>query len=132
MEVVQVISDTEIIIKKEVKEAKALALLTSPEGSAYKCIPHVEQDSVYKSVHDELNNNQCITIFPEGGSHDRAEMLPFKGTVKLFFFALFVNNPRRPTHNLYFVFLAGVTLMALGAMAKYPGLDVKIVPCGMC
>jgi hypothetical protein len=22
--------------------------------------------------------------------------------------------------------------MALGAMAKYPGLDVKIVPCGMC
>lgn len=28
------------------------------------------------------------------------------------------------------VCLAGVTLMALGAMAKYPGLDVKIVPCG--
>lgn len=27
-------------------------------------------------------------------------------------------------------FVAGVTLMALGAMAKYPGLDVKIVPCG--
>ncbi|KAI9283454.1 hypothetical protein BC943DRAFT_280969, partial [Umbelopsis sp. AD052] len=104
MEVVQVLSDTEILIKKEVKEAKALALLTSPEGSAYKCIPHVEQDSVYKVVHDELNNNQCITIFPEGGSHDRAEMLPLK---------------------------AGVTLMALGAMAKYPGLDVKIVPCGL-
>ncbi|CAO3685121.1 unnamed protein product [Umbelopsis ramanniana] len=104
MEVVQVLSDTEILIKKEVKEAKALALLTSPEGSAYKCIPHVEQDSVYKVVHDSLNNNQCITIFPEGGSHDRAEMLPLK---------------------------AGVTLMALGAMAKYPGLDVKIVPCGL-
>lgn len=27
-------------------------------------------------------------------------------------------------------FIAGVTLMALGAMAKYEGLDVKIVPCG--
>lgn len=26
--------------------------------------------------------------------------------------------------------IAGVTLMALGAMAKYPGLDVKIVPVG--
>jgi len=104
LEVVQVVSDNEVIIKREVKDAKALSLLTSPDGSAYKCIPHVEQDSVYKSVHDELNNNQCITIFPEGGSHDRAEMLPFK---------------------------AGVTLMALGAMAKYPGLDVKIVPCGL-
>ena len=29
-------------------------------------------------------------------------------------------------------FSAGVTIMALGAMAKYPGLDVKIVPCGTC
>lgn len=30
-----------------------------------------------------------------------------------------------------FTFLAGVTLMALGAMAKYPGLDVKVVPVGL-
>ncbi|KAM3578530.1 hypothetical protein VKS41_008916 [Umbelopsis sp. WA50703] len=104
LEVVQVVSDTELIMKKELKDAKAIELLMSPDGCAYKCIPHVEQDSVYKSVHEELNNHQCITIFPEGGSHDRAEMLPFK---------------------------AGVTLMALGAMAKYPGLDVKIVPCGL-
>ncbi|KAI9497823.1 hypothetical protein BDB00DRAFT_867952 [Zychaea mexicana] len=103
-EVVQVVSDTEIIIKKEFKELKALDLLTSNDGTAYKCMPHVEQDSVYHSVHNELNNGQCITIFPEGGSHDRAELLPLK---------------------------AGVTLMALGAMAKFPGLDVKIVPVGL-
>ncbi|KAI7869024.1 hypothetical protein BDF14DRAFT_1981658 [Spinellus fusiger] len=103
-EVVQIISDTELLIKKDFKDLKALELLTSNEGSPYKCVPHIEQESVYKSVHDELNNNGCITIFPEGGSHDRAEMLPLK---------------------------AGVTLMALGAMAKYPGLDVKIVPCGL-
>ncbi|KAG1427590.1 hypothetical protein G6F58_000962 [Rhizopus delemar] len=103
-EVVEIISDTELIIKKEFKELKALELLTRSEGTTYKCVPHIEQEAVYKSVHDELNNGGCITIFPEGGSHDRAEMLPFK---------------------------AGVTLMALGAMAKYPGLDVKIVPCGL-
>ncbi|KAL1935303.1 hypothetical protein VTP01DRAFT_4443 [Rhizomucor pusillus] len=103
-EVVEIISDTELIIKKEFKELKALELLTSNDGSAYKCVPHVEQDSVYRCVHEELNNGQCITIFPEGGSHDRAELLPLK---------------------------AGVTLMALGAMAKYPGLDVKIVPVGL-
>jgi hypothetical protein len=30
-----------------------------------------------------------------------------------------------------FILIAGVTLMALGAMAKYPGLDVKIVPVGL-
>ncbi|CAO3634555.1 unnamed protein product [Mucor hiemalis] len=103
-EVVQVISDTEVLIKKEFKELRALALLTSNEGSPFKCVPHIEQDSVYKCVHDELNNGRGITIFPEGGSHDRAEILPLK---------------------------AGVTLMALGAMAKYEGLDVKIVPVGL-
>ncbi|ORE11660.1 hypothetical protein BCV72DRAFT_283866 [Rhizopus microsporus var. microsporus] len=103
-EVVEIISDTELLIKKEFKELKAMELLTRPEGTSYKCIPHVDQDAVYKCVHEELHRGGCITIFPEGGSHDRAEMLPLK---------------------------AGVTVMALGAMAKYPGLDVKIVPCGL-
>lgn len=78
-EVDQVISDTEIIIKKEFKELRAMEILTQSDGTAYKCMPHIEQDSVYKCVHDELNNGRCITIFPEGGSHDRAEMLPLKG-----------------------------------------------------
>ncbi|CAO3640064.1 unnamed protein product [Cunninghamella blakesleeana] len=108
LQVIKVISDTELEVKKwdisDPRHAKLVSLLTKSEGSAYKCMPHVEQDSVYERVYDELNNSRCITIFPEGGSHDRAEMLPFK---------------------------AGVTIMALGAMAKYPGLDVKIVPCGL-
>ncbi|KAI9274439.1 hypothetical protein BDA99DRAFT_497485 [Phascolomyces articulosus] len=103
-EVVEIISDTELIIKKEFKELKALELLTANEGTIYKCMPHVEQDSVYRNVHEQLHKGQCVTIFPEGGSHDRAELLPLK---------------------------AGVTLMALGAMAKFPGLDVKIVPVGL-
>ncbi|KAI8987852.1 hypothetical protein BDF20DRAFT_904750 [Mycotypha africana] len=103
-EIDKVISDTEVLIKREFKELKALEVLTRSEGTAYKCMPHVEQDKVYKAVHKELNDGGCITIFPEGGSHDRAAMLPLK---------------------------AGVTLMALGAMAKYDGLDVKIVPCGL-
>ncbi|KAI9302049.1 hypothetical protein BJ944DRAFT_167971 [Cunninghamella echinulata] len=108
LQVVKVISDTELEVKKwdisDPRHKKLVSLLTKSDGSAYKCMPHVEQDSVYERVYDELNNNRCITIFPEGGSHDRAEMLPFK---------------------------AGVTIMALGAMAKYPDLDVKIVPCGL-
>ena len=40
----------------------------------------------------------------QGGSHDRTELLPLK---------------------------AGVTIMALGAMSKCPGLSVKIVPVGV-
>ncbi|CAO3610115.1 unnamed protein product [Cunninghamella echinulata] len=101
-EVIEILSDTELIIKKEFKDLKSLALLD--EGTPFKCVPHVDQDAVYRCVHDQLNQNQCITIFPEGGSHDRAELLPLK---------------------------AGVTIMALGAMAKYADLDIKIVPCGL-
>lgn len=81
-EVVQVISDTELIIKNAFKNIDELI---SEEGSLYKCMPHVEQSAVYKCVHDELNNGGCITIFPEGGSHDRVEMLPLKGMVVIYF-----------------------------------------------
>ncbi|KAI8646744.1 hypothetical protein BD408DRAFT_336449 [Parasitella parasitica] len=104
LKIAQVISDTELLIGSPLHDKKALDYLTKSSGAAYKCLPHIDQDSVYERVYEELNNGSCITIFPEGGSHDRAEMLPFK---------------------------AGVTIMALGAMAKFPGLDVKIVPCGL-
>jgi hypothetical protein len=45
----------------------------------FKIAPHVDQTAVYDEVYHYLNNNECITIFPEGGSHDRSEMLPLKG-----------------------------------------------------
>ncbi|KAG0280659.1 hypothetical protein BGZ96_001471 [Linnemannia gamsii] len=102
--VVEIISDTELVIKKEFKDLKALELLTSPEGSKYKCLPHMDQSNVYKTVFERLNAGHCVGIFPEGGSHDRAEMLPLK---------------------------AGVTIMALGALAANPSLDLKIVTCGL-
>ncbi|KAF9323090.1 hypothetical protein BG006_001767 [Podila minutissima] len=102
--VVEIVSDTELIVKKEFKELKALELLTSADGSKYKCMPHMDQTNVYKTVFDRLNAGHCVGIFPEGGSHDRAEMLPLK---------------------------AGVTIMALGALAANPSLDLKIVTCGL-
>lgn len=49
-------------------------------------------------------NGQSIGIFPEGGSHDRSEMLPIK---------------------------AGVSIMALGAMAKDPTANISIIACGL-
>lgn len=79
--VAEIISDTELIIKKEFKDLKALELLTSAEGSKYKCLPHMDQSAVYKTVFERLNAGHCVGIFPEGGSHDRAEMLPLKGMV---------------------------------------------------
>ena len=49
-------------------------------------------------------SGRSIGIFPEGGSHDRTEMLPIK---------------------------AGVSIMALGAMARDPKCRIAVVACGL-
>lgn len=117
-EVAEVVSDTELRLKKELTD-EAVELLH--DGGAYKIIPHIDQSVLFEKVHDRLNAGECIVIFPEGGSHDRSEMLPLKG---LFFY---INLP----HSYSLRSLAGFAIMALGAMAQNKDLDVKIVPVGI-
>ncbi|XHG01245.1 hypothetical protein AWENTII_004638 [Aspergillus wentii] len=74
------------------------------KGSKFKVSPHVDQTAVYEAVFSRLNAGGCVGIFPEGGSHDRSDLLPLK---------------------------AGVALMALGTLADNPDCGLKIVPCGM-
>ncbi len=95
-----VISDTEMVLTKPVAE-DVRKVLEAPVR--FKHVPYLDQSVVYDAVHQRLRLGGCIGIFPEGGSHDRAEMLPLK---------------------------AGVAIMALGAMAQWSDLDVKIIPCG--
>ncbi|PWN49373.1 hypothetical protein IE53DRAFT_380607 [Violaceomyces palustris] len=108
-EVVEVISDTEVKIKKEFKDQRAIDALkgTTAEGSPgtkYQVLPFVDQTEMYASVYERLAEGGCLGIFPEGGSHDRTDLLPLK---------------------------AGVVIMALGAMSANPDLNVRIVPVGM-
>lgn len=103
-EVESIISDTELIITKEFKSLSAISMLERAEGVSFKVAPHFDQSKVYDEVHETLKAGECVGIFPEGGSHDRTELLPLK---------------------------AGIAVMALGAMSANPSLDVKIVPCGM-
>ncbi|KAI5267156.1 hypothetical protein E4T47_08117 [Aureobasidium subglaciale] len=118
-EIKEILSPTEIRLKKpfsgnvalrqltgqDIKDEKAEAKLTKGfEGSKFEVAPHVDQGEVYSSVFKKLHEGGCIGIFPEGGSHDRTELLPLK---------------------------AGVAIMALGALAEDPNCGVKIVPCGM-
>ncbi|KAI0816148.1 acyltransferase [Xylaria sp. FL0064] len=74
------------------------------EGTKYKLAPHIDQTEVYKAVFSRLRSGGCIGIFPEGGSHDRTELLPLK---------------------------AGVAIMALGTLAEDPDCGLQIVPVGM-
>ncbi|KAG0648914.1 putative acyltransferase [Hyphodiscus hymeniophilus] len=124
-EIAEVISNEELRLKKPFKGQAALQQLTGRddvdesgkltdqdmkgikggfEGSKYKTAPKVDQTQVYDAVFDRLSAGGAVGIFPEGGSHDRTELLPLK---------------------------AGVAIMALGALAANPDSGLKIVPCGM-
>ena len=48
------------------------------EGISYKVAPKVDQTGVYEAVFDRMKTGGCVGIFPEGGSHDRTELLPLK------------------------------------------------------
>ncbi|KAI0318958.1 glycerol-3-phosphate O-acyltransferase [Amylostereum chailletii] len=114
-EVVEVISDTELRVKKEfggesgkgtnrIREKTEELIAQGVNGLEYKKLAYVDQGEMYRKVYQELKEGGCIGIFPEGGSHDRTDLLPLK---------------------------AGVSVMALGAMANDPTVKVKIVPVGL-
>ena len=97
-----ILNDTEIILKKPFDQKINIALKS--EKFSFSVVPLIDQSSLYTSVFERLSKNNCIGIFPEGGSHDRAEMLPLK---------------------------AGVSVMTLGYLSLYPEADLKIIPCGL-
>lgn len=102
--VVNVVSDACLRIKPGRNDGMRLPPGLRAEGLSYKCQPRVTQSRVFKYCHDALGRGDCIGIFPEGGSHDRSQLIPIK---------------------------AGVSVIALGAMARHPDVRVRIVPVGM-
>ena len=118
-EIAEVLGPGKIRLKKEFKGEDAMKQLTGMnglggskdlklvdgyEGTAYKIAPKVDQSKAYDAVFASLKSGGCVCIFPEGGSHDRTELLPLK---------------------------PGVAIMALGSLAESPDSGLKIVPCGM-
>ncbi|PAV23717.1 glycerol-3-phosphate O-acyltransferase [Pyrrhoderma noxium] len=114
-EVIEIISDTEVRVKKEfggeggkgtsrIRERLAELKESGKEGLEFKRLPFIDQQEMYQFVYKRLKEGGCIGIFPEGGSHDRTDLLPLK---------------------------AGVAIMALGAMANDPSVKVRIVPVGL-
>lgn len=74
----------------------------------YKVAPYVDNHSLFQNIFEFLNGGNVLGLFPEGGSHDRTDLLPLK---------------------------PGVAIMALGAMAQnnneFPNDVINIVPVGM-
>ncbi|CDK25106.1 unnamed protein product [Kuraishia capsulata CBS 1993] len=98
----EVVSDTEIRISKPFKTGIAVDMIKS--GTPYKVAPKVDNGHVFNAVFAQLHRGGVVGISPEGGSHDRTDLLPLK---------------------------PGVAIMGLGAVAEDPTYPIKIVPCGM-
>jgi glycerol-3-phosphate O-acyltransferase/dihydroxyacetone phosphate acyltransferase len=75
-EVLEVISDTEVWLKKEFggESGKGTTKLLETikvgnrQGVEYKILPHVDQAVMYGAVYEKLRQGGCIGIFPEGES----------------------------------------------------------------
>jgi len=100
-EILDILGPEEIRLKKPFKGSAALGQVTGRElvipdgqteedvkknwmngdfqGTPFKIAPKVDQTKVYDAVFEKLNQGGCVGIFPEGGSHDRTELLPLKG-----------------------------------------------------
>ena len=92
----EVFSDTQVRISRHIPDQ-----LNINQPYTFKLKP--EYQETYDEVEESLKNGECILIFPEGGSHDLLEMIPFK---------------------------AGICKMALGVRQKF-GIKVKLVPCAV-
>lgn len=56
----------------------------------FKIMPKVDQSNVFGSVSEVLGKGGCVAMFPEGGSHDQSDLLPFKAGIALMTFATIV------------------------------------------
>eukprot|EP00611_Tribonema_gayanum_P009977 TRINITY_DN1988_c0_g1_i1.p2 TRINITY_DN1988_c0_g1~~TRINITY_DN1988_c0_g1_i1.p2 ORF type:complete len:692 (-),score=255.23 TRINITY_DN1988_c0_g1_i1:552-2627(-) len=94
----EIVSDTELLMMDDVgEEHEALG------ESAWDLLRYVDQTRVFDGVHEALRMGQCLGIFPEGGSHDRTDLLPLK---------------------------VGVAIIAFGVLEKH-NIQVPIVPIGL-
>lgn len=95
--VVEIESDTAL----KIEMPKGFARPFRPVS--YDVFERVDQSQVYTAVLDKLSGGGCIGIFPEGGSHDRTDLLPLK---------------------------VGVSLIAYSALER-DGVNIPIVPVGL-
>jgi len=98
LKVMQILSDTSMILEDN---ADLTDLPT--QSTTFDILGHIDQKVVFAKVLDRLASGGTIGIFPEGGSHDRTDLLPLK---------------------------VGVSLIAYSALEK-DGINIPIIPVGL-
>lgn len=91
----EIYDDEKILLKKSFSSPREEIQQRIDEklrgGTEFKIAPHIDNHIVFQNVFTHLNDGKVLGIFPEGGSHDRPDLLPLK---------------------------PGVAIMALGAIAQ--------------
>lgn len=103
IKVASVEDDTHLSLKAEEGVFEVVSSQPFPEYVTFDILPHIDQKEVYQNVLENLASGGTIGIFPEGGSHDRTDLLPLK---------------------------VGVALIAYSALEQ-DGINVPIVPVGL-
>jgi glycerol-3-phosphate O-acyltransferase/dihydroxyacetone phosphate acyltransferase len=97
-----IVSDTEAELGSS-DDGKSPSMEPQNTWMQFSVLYFVDQSAMFDAVHTALSRGQCLGIFPEGGSHDRTDLLPLK---------------------------AGVAAIAFGALEKH-GINVPIIPVGL-
>jgi glycerol-3-phosphate O-acyltransferase/dihydroxyacetone phosphate acyltransferase len=98
--VLRILNETSMVLEDNA-DLTAAALPT--ESVHFDILGHIDQKVMYAKVLDKLASGGTIGIFPEGGSHDRTDLLPLK---------------------------VGVALIAYSALEK-DGINIPIIPVGL-
>ncbi|KAJ8606503.1 hypothetical protein CTAYLR_005899 [Chrysophaeum taylorii] len=88
----EVASDTVLALASGFTTSEGVPVDDPEAPCAFKVVPKLNHDDMYDAVYSTLSSDGVIGIFPEGGSHDRASLLPLK---------------------------AGIAVMALGACERH-------------
>lgn len=103
IKVASINTDESMSLKVEEGVLDVISSQPFPGNVEFDILPHIDQKDVYSNVLEKLASGGTIGIFPEGGSHDRTDLLPLK---------------------------VGVALIAYSELEK-DGINVPIVPVGL-
>ncbi|KAL3781223.1 hypothetical protein HJC23_003540 [Cyclotella cryptica] len=103
IKIARISSDRTLTLKVEEGIIDLLSSQPFPEFVSFDILPRIDQAEVYQHVLEKMASGGTIGIFPEGGSHDRTDLLPLK---------------------------VGVALIAYSELEK-DGINVPIVPVGL-
>jgi glycerol-3-phosphate O-acyltransferase/dihydroxyacetone phosphate acyltransferase len=101
--ITEIVTDTSLLVDASMIPDDDNKVFDTNSPVSFDILKHVNQQVVFAKVLDKLATGGCIGIFPEGGSHDRTDLLPLK---------------------------VGVALIAYSALEK-DALNIPIVPVGL-